>query len=392
MLKDKKILLGVTGGIAAYKAIDLASRLKKEGAIVRTILTNSALKFISENNFRAITGQRSYIDQFELEDPISHISLADWADIFIIAPATANILGKLAHGIGDDLLSTTAIAFHKKIILVPAMNVNMYHNAIVQDNVSYLRSKGVTVMDPAKGMLACGYEGKGKYPPNEDVLDLIKFELVKDFSFPTCNILISAGASVEDIDPMRFISNHSTGRMGINLAKIACFSGNTTTLVHSKISVPLPYYFENCINENTAQAMFQAIKEIYQKQDVIIMTAAVADYTPITKSSEKIKKKDDLVLELERTTDILNYLGQNKVQGQILVGFAAESNNVIEYGKAKLIKKNLDLLIANNINVSGSDDTKAFLITRDAVEEFQGSKFELSIKIFEKIEQLRNNE
>lgn len=390
MLKDKKIVLAVTGGIAAYKAIDLASRLKKCGAVVKTILTASALKFVSENNFRAITGERSYIDQFELEDPISHISLADWGDMLVIAPATANIIGKMAHGIGDDLVSTTLLAFHKPVLVVPAMNVNMYRNSIVQDNISYLLAKGVNFLEPEEGMLACGYVGKGKYPPNPDVIDAMKFYLHYKKSFNNCKILVSAGASQEQIDPMRFITNRSTGKMGLALAKSAFFRGALTTLIHGSLKEDVPYYLDNVEEKLSAEDMFSAITSVSHEQDVIIMCAAVADYTPDKISEQKIKKSGDLSLSLKKTKDILQYLGENKPAKQILVGFAAETENIIENGKGKLIKKNLDLLIANNINVAGDDTTEAYLITKDDVIEFKGTKFLLAQQIMEMIEKLRN--
>ena len=390
MLKDKRIVLVVSGGIAAYKAIDLASRLKKLGAKVRTILTKSALEFVGEINFRAITGEPTYTNQFDLAEPIAHITLSDWADIMVIAPATANIIGKFANGIGDDLATSTMLAFHKPILLVPAMNVNMYHNSAVQDNLESLKKRGTYVMIPEKGMLACGYEGRGKYPPNEEVIPAIISSLnyKQDLS---CKYLITMGASQEDIDPMRFITNHSSGKMGNALARATYLRGGEVALIHSRISESLPYYIENVHQALSAEEMFLQVKEESVKSQVVIMCAAVADYTPVMKKEQKIKKSEDMNLPLKRTQDILKYLGEKKKVGQILVGFAAESENIIENAQAKLKKKNLDLIIANDIAVSQSDDSIAYLITSHSVQEFKGTKFELANKIIDTIQAIKKD-
>ena len=390
MLQDKNILLVVSGGIAAFKAIDLASRLKKFGAKVRTILTKSALEFISEINFRAITGQPTYTNQFDLAEPIAHITLADWADIMVIAPATANIIGKLANGIGDDLATSTMLAFHKPILVIPAMNVNMYHNQAVQHNIEVIKRHGINILVPEKGMLACGYEGRGKYPPNEEVIPAIITYLQYSQTLKS-KFLITMGASQEDIDPMRFITNHSSGKMGIALARASYLRGGEVAVIHSRISESLPYYLENKHQTLSAEEMFQLVKEESENADVIIMCAAVADYTPVIKQEQKIKKSDDLNLQLKRTRDILKFLGENKGKGQLLVGFAAESENIIENAKVKLKKKNLDLIIANNISVSRSDNSQAFLITAHNITEFQGSKLDLANKIVDTIEELKKD-
>ncbi|MBI9031971.1 bifunctional phosphopantothenoylcysteine decarboxylase/phosphopantothenate--cysteine ligase CoaBC [bacterium] len=390
MLTDRKILLVVTGGIAAYKAIDLASRLKKLGAKVRTILTKSALEFVGEINFRAITGEPTYTDQFDLAEPIAHITLADWADIMVIAPATANIIGKMANGIGDDLATSTILAFHKPILVIPAMNVNMYNNKAVQDNIERLQIRGINLMIPEKGMLACGYEGRGKYPPNEEIIPAILTYLQYEQTISS-KYLITFGASQEDLDPMRFITNHSSGKMGIALARAAYLRGGDVDVIHSRISETLPYYLEQISKTLSAEEMFSQVKEDFTKANVIIMCAAVADYTPKIKEEQKIKKKEELSLELKRTQDILHYLGENKREGQILVGFAAESENLVENAEAKLKKKNLDLIIANNISVSQSERSLAYLITRDKVEEFQGTKFDLAHKIIDIIEAIKKD-
>jgi phosphopantothenoylcysteine decarboxylase/phosphopantothenate--cysteine ligase len=390
MLKDKRILLIVTGGIAAYKAIDLASRLKKLGAQVRTILTKSATEFISEINFRAITGQATYTDQFDLNEPIAHITLADWADIMVIAPATANIIGKMANGIADDLASSTMLAFHKAILVVPAMNVNMYHNLAVQHNLQVIQERGIHVLIPEKGMLACGYEGRGKYPPNEEIIPAIITYLQHKANLRG-NYLVTLGASQEAIDPMRFISNHSSGKMGIALARAIHLRGANVSIIHGRISQEVPYYLEQCHESLSAQDMFLKVKTQADKHDVIIMSAAVADYSPVNKENHKIKKAGDLTLQLKRTQDILHYLGENKREGQILVGFAAESENIIENAKVKLHKKNLDLIIANDISVSQSDNTLAYLISSSSVTEFKGTKFDLAHKIIDTIEDLKNS-
>ncbi len=390
MLKDKKIVLIVSGGIAAYKAIDLASRLKKLGVRVRTILTKSALEFISEINFRAITGEATYTDQFDLAEPIAHITLADWADIMVVAPATANIIGKLANGIGDDLATSTALAFHKPIVIVPAMNVNMYHNPAVQANIETLKIRGINLLIPEKGMLACGYEGRGKYPPNEEVIPAIITYLQYSKTLNS-KYLITMGASQEDIDPMRFITNHSSGKMGIALARASYLRNSEVTVIHSRISQVLPYYLENVHQTLSAEEMFLQVKEEYQWADVIISCAAVADYTPAIKREQKIKKSQEMNLQLKRTQDILKYLGEHKKSGQILVGFAAESENLIENAQAKLKKKNLDLIVANNISVAQSNRSTAYLITSHSVEEFKGSKFELAHKIVDTIEAIKKD-
>jgi len=388
MLKDKKIVLVVSGGIAAYKAIDLASRLKKLGAKVRTILTKNALEFVREINFRAITGEPTYTDQFDLNEPIAHITLSDWADMIVIAPATANIIGKLANGIGDDLATSTMLAFYKPILVVPAMNVNMYHNLAVQHNIQVIQQRGIHLLIPEKGMLACGYEGRGKYPPNEEVIPAIITYLNYQENIQS-KYLITMGASQEDLDPMRFITNHSSGKMGIALARAAYLRGGDLAVIHSRISETLPYYIENTQETLSAEEMFLQVKEQYQKAEVIIMCAAVADYSPVVKQEQKIKKSCEMSLELKRTQDILKYLGENKKPGQILVGFAAESENIIENAKVKLRKKNLDLIIANNISVSQSDYSEAYLITADNMTEFKGSKFDLANKIVDTIKVLR---
>ena len=391
MLKNKKIVLVVTGGIAAYKAIDLTSSLKKLGAKVRTILTKSALEFVGEINFRAISGEPTYSDQFDLAKPIAHITLADWADIMVVAPATANIIGKMANGIGDDLATSTILAFHKPILVVPAMNVNMYHNLAVQANLETLKQRGINFLIPEKGMLACGYEGRGKYPPNVEVIQAIKTYLLYQENI-SCKYLITMGASQEDIDPMRFITNHSSGKMGIAMSRAAYLRGGDVSVVHGRISETLPYYLEQTYSAPSAEEMFSQVKQEYEKAEVIIMCAAVADYTPAVKLEQKIKKSAELNLVLTRTQDILHYLGEHRQAGQILVGFAAESENIVENAQAKLKKKNLDLIIANNISVSQSDNSQAFLITKDKIEEFKGTKFELAHKIIDTIEELRKLE
>ncbi len=390
MLKDKKILLLVSGGIAAYKAIDLASRLKKLGAQVRTILTKSALEFIGQINFRAITGQETYTDQFDLVEPIAHISLADWADIMVVAPATANIIGKMANGIADDLASSTFLAFHNPILVVPAMNVNMYNNPAVQNNIAILKSRGINFLVPEKGLLACGYEGRGKYPANEEVIPAIITYLEYDMKLKD-SYLITLGANQENIDPMRFITNHSSGKMGLSLARAVYLRGGDLSVVHASINQAIPYYVESHYKTLSAQEMFLKVKEKANQSDVIIMAAAVADYTPLTEEKQKIKKKEDLSLVLKRTQDILKYLGENKKAGQILVGFAAESENIIVNAKEKLVKKNLDLIIANDISVSQSDYTQAYLISKHSVTEFKGTKFHLAHKIIDTIEELKKS-
>ena len=384
MLKDKKILLGVTGGISAYKAIDLASRLTKAGAVVRTILTKNAQEFVTALNFAAITGNPVLTKEFQLNEPIAHVDWAGWADLIVVAPATGNILAKAANGIADDLLSSTLLASPKPIFFAPAMNIYMYANKATQNNVETLRSYGHYLMEPASGMLACGYEGKGRLPEPAEIVQAISIILNSIRDLVGKKLLITAGASRESIDPMRFITNHSTGKMGLALAIAAYWRGAEVTLIHSWIDQSLPEYIK-AIKALTADEMYNDVFRTRKDQDAIIMTAAVADYSPAQPQSDKIKKSGDLSLELVRTKDILADLGNDKQEGQILVGFAAESENLNENAKAKLHKKNLDYIVANDLAVSGMNETNINIISQDSQIEFAGSKLAAANQILDTI-------
>ena len=382
MMKDKKILLGITGGIAAYKAVDLASKLTKMGAEVKTIMTSHACEFVSPITFKSITHQPVITKMFDVESDIEHISLADWADLVIIAPATANIIGKTASGIADDLLSTTIMATTAPLLFVPAMNIHMYENPIVQENITKLSNLGYFFIEPEFGILACGYEGKGRYPDNEEIVFHITTYLKCKKDLSGTNVLVTAGASREEIDPMRFITNHSTGKMGLALARAAYIRGAKVKFIHSSLSVKVPEYLDS-IKAVTAEKMHSAVLNEYPDSNITFMTAAVADYTPAKYSKQKIKKSDDLKLEWKRTKDILEELGVKKNQDQILVGFAAESENLTENALQKLKKKNLDFICANNLNVSGKDDTEIMVLGEGTETKLIGSKFSVAHQIID---------
>jgi len=393
MLKDKKILLCLCGGIAVYKCVDLASMLVKAGATVKTVMTESAMEFVTPLTFKSITKESVSYKMFNPEAPIEHISLADWADLIVIAPATANIIGKIANGIADDLLSTTVMAAKCPKLIVPAMNVNMWENPIVQENIDKLkrlerRQKEYLVLEPDKGVLACGYEGKGRLPAVEEIVYAIKAALyVKTPRVQSSiKVLVTAGASVERIDPMRHITNVSSGKMGLALARVAYLRGAEVTIIHSSISEKLPYYTHN-IEALSAQEMYAEVMKVYKDFDIIIMCAAVADYTPESPSKHKIKKKDDMAISLIRTKDILLELGKSKRAEQVLIGFAAESENLIENAKEKLIKKNLDVIVANDLSNAGKSDSEIFVLKKgsDSVEQYGGEKFLLANEIFDSV-------
>ena len=382
MLKDKKILLGITGGIAAYKAVNLASKLTKMGAKVKTIMTAHACEFVSPITFKSITHQPVITKMFDVEADIEHISLADWADLVVIAPATANIIGKTASGIADDLLSTTIMATSAPVLFVPAMNIHMYENPIVQENITKLSNLGYFFMEPEFGILACGYEGKGRYPENEEIIFHIVTYLKYKKDLSGRNVLITAGASREEIDPMRFITNHSTGKMGLALARAAHIRGAKIKFVHSSISVKVPEYL-NSIKAISAEKMYSAVIKEYPNSDITFMTAAVADYTSIKPSKQKIKKSDNLNLELRRTKDILKELGEKKTSNQILIGFAAESENLKENALLKIKKKNLDFVCANNLNVSGKENTEILVLGEGTEIKLIGNKFSVAHQIID---------
>jgi phosphopantothenoylcysteine decarboxylase/phosphopantothenate--cysteine ligase len=384
MLKGKKILLGITGGIAAYKAVELAGKLTKKGAVVKTVMTKNACEFVSPLTFKSITHQPVITKFFDPEAEIEHISLADWADIIVIAPATANIMGKVASGIADDLLSTTIMAAKAPVLFVPSMNVHMYENPIVQENISKLSKLGYFFMEPETGQLACGYEGMGRFPKTDEILYYIKSYLNYKKDLKNKSILITTGSCREKIDPMRFISNYSTGKMGLSLARAAFIRGANVKMIYGIVSEQIPEYLETITTSN-AEEMYKATIKEFSNNQVIIMTAAVADYTPAKPSKLKIKKTEDMVLKLKRTKDILFELGKRKSKDQVLVGFAAESENIVENARKKLKKKNLDFIAANNLEVAGKEETEIVFIGKELEEKITGDKFFVAHRILDLI-------
>ena len=357
ILEGKKIIIGVTGSIAAYKAATLVSMLIKRKANVHVIMTQNATKFISPLTFETLSGNKVHTDTFDLtpDSKIHHITLVKDSDIFLIAPATANIIAKIVHGISDDMLTSTFIACHGLKMVSPAMNTYMYENPINQDNILLCKKYGIKVIEPASGKLACGDTGKGKMPEPEFLLEEIIYEIGhKEKDLKGKKILITAGPTQESIDPVRYITNHSTGKMGYAIAKAAANRGANVILISGPTNLPVPHHVI-LINVITAKEMFEAVKKEYENSDIIIKAAAVADYRPKNYSDEKIKKKDEeMNIELEKTDDILKYLGENKKEGQKLIGFSMETTNVVENSKKKLLKKNLDMIVANNLKDQGA--------------------------------------
>lgn len=355
MLKNKKIILGVSGSIAAYKIASLASMLKKQGAEITVIMTQNATQFIHPITFETLTGSKCLTDTFDrnFEYNVEHVSLAKWADVFLLAPASANVIGKIANGIADDMLTTTFLACGCQKIVAPAMNTRMYHNRIVQDNLEKCRRYGMEVLTPAAGYLACGDTGEGKMPEPEILLEyIIKALAPKDMA--GIRVLVTAGPTREKIDPVRYITNHSSGKMGYSIARAAAFRGAEVTLVTGKTDL-MPPVGVNTVEVISAADMARAVKECAEAQDVIIKAAAVADYRPKYAANEKVKKNDgEMNIELERTEDILGFLGAHKREGQFLCGFSMETENMIENSRKKLEKKNLDLIVANNLKEQGA--------------------------------------
>ena len=371
MLRGKTVLLGVTGGIAAYKAAALASALVKQHAAVEVVMTEHATKFITPLTFEQLTGRRAMVDTFDrnFSHNVAHISLAERTDLMIIAPATANICAKLAHGLADDMLTTTALACRCPKLIAPAMNTNMYENPVTQDNLNLLRRYGWEDIEPASGRLACGAEGKGKLPEPELLVEHILRRIAMPHDLSGKKVLITAGPTQESLDPVRFLSNHSTGKMGYAIAKMAMLRGAEVTLISGPTSLTPPP-FVSVVNIRSAQEMFEAVAEYAPDCDFIIKAAAVADYTPEHYADNKMKKKDgDLSIPLKRTTDILSYLGQNRKPGQVICGFSMETENLLENSKAKLEKKNVDMICANSLTTPGAgfgvDTNVITLITRN---------------------------
>lgn len=356
MLKGKTVLLGVTGSIAAYKIASLASALKKLHADVHVLMTQNATNFINPITFESLTGNKCLVDTFDrnFQFQVEHVSIAKKADVVMIAPASANVIGKLAHGIADDMLTTTVMACKCKKYISPAMNTNMFENPIVQDNLKTLEHYGYEVIQPASGYLACGDTGAGKMPEPETLLAYIEKEIAREKDLQGKKILVTAGPTQEAIDPVRYITNHSSGKMGYAIAKAAMLRGAEVTLVSGRTAIEAPL-FVKVVPIVTAKDMFEAVTGISNEQDIIIKAAAVADYRPAVVSPEKVKKKEgQMSIELERTDDILKYLGENKREGQFLCGFSMETQNMISNSRAKLEKKNLDMVAANNVKEAGA--------------------------------------
>lgn len=356
MLKGKTVVLGVTGSIAAYKMANLTSMLTKLHCDVHVIMTKNATNIINPITFETLTAHKCLVDTFDrnFNYNIEHVALGEKADVVLVAPASADVIGKMAAGIADDMLTTTILACKCKKIVAPAMNTNMYENPVVQANLKKLKEFGMEVIEPASGMLACRVEGKGKLPSEEVLLEYILREIQFEKDMTGKKVLVTAGATQEAIDPVRYITNHSTGKMGYALAKIAMRRGADVTLITAPTNLPAPL-FADVVPVVSAQEMFDAVKERAPQMDIIIKAAAVADYTPVSVSDEKIKKKDgDLSLPMRRTTDILAYLGEHRKPGQFICGFSMETENLVENSKKKLQKKNADLIVANNLRDEGA--------------------------------------
>ncbi|MBQ5736064.1 MAG: bifunctional phosphopantothenoylcysteine decarboxylase/phosphopantothenate--cysteine ligase CoaBC [Lachnospiraceae bacterium] len=373
MLKGKTIVLAVTGSIAAYKIANLASMLKKLQCDVQVLMTKNATNFINPITFETLTGNKCLVDTFDrnFQYSVEHVALAKRADVVLVAPASANVIGKIANGIADDMLTTTIMACPCKKIISPAMNTNMYYNPIVQDNIAKLKRFDMEVIEPDNGYLACGDIGAGKMPSETVLLDYILREVQYDKDLAGKKVLVTAGPTREAIDPVRYITNHSTGKMGYAIARDCMLRGADVTLVSGKTSITPPP-FVKVVDVVSAADMFEAVKDSYKDMDYIIKTAAVADYTPAITYDNKVKKSDDdMSIALKRTTDILKYLGEHKSDSQILVGFSMETENMIENSRAKLEKKNLDMIVANNVKDEGAgfgiDTNKVTLITKDTL-------------------------
>ena len=392
MLKGKTVLLGITGSIAAYKIAYLASALHKLHADVHVLMTENATNFINPITFETLTGNKCLVDTFDrnFQFQVEHVSVAKKADVVMIAPASANVIGKLANGLADDMLTTTVMACRCQKILSPAMNTAMYENPVVQDNIRKLKNYGYEVITPASGYLACGDTGAGKMPEPETLLEYILKEAAFQKDLAGKKLLVTAGPTQEAIDPVRCLTNHSSGKMGYAIAKMAMLRGAEVTLVSGPTAIEPPL-FVKVVPVTSARDMFEAVTDLSDEQDIIIKAAAVADYRPKQVSEDKVKKKDDQAfIELERTDDILKYLGQHKKQGQFLCGFSMETRDMIRNSRAKLEKKNLDMVAANNLKVEGAgfqgDTNVLTLITQDEEVSLPlMSKEDAALKILDKI-------
>ena len=376
-LKGKTVLLGVTGGIACYKSANLASALVKQGANVQVLMTKNATEFIGPHTFESLTGNRVSVDTFDrnYQFQVEHIALADQADLVLVAPATANVLAKLAHGLADDMLTTTILACNCPKIAAPAMNTKMYENPVTQDNLDILRKYGWEIVEPASGRLACGAVGKGKMPEPEDLLETVLHALSHEKDMTGLRLLVTAGPTREALDPVRYLTNHSTGKMGYAIARAAAARGASVTLVSGPVNLKKPPYME-VVDIVSAQDMFDAVTSRAPDQDIIIKAAAVADYRPATVAEDKIKKSgndSDLSLPLARTSDILAWLGEHRAPGQFLCGFSMETRDMVANSKKKLEKKHIDLIAANNLKQAGAgfgvDTNVLTLIAADGAKE-----------------------
>ncbi|MCR5350689.1 MAG: bifunctional phosphopantothenoylcysteine decarboxylase/phosphopantothenate--cysteine ligase CoaBC [Acholeplasmatales bacterium] len=395
MLKGKSILLGVTGSISAYKICNLASMLKKLHADIHVIMTKNATNFVNPITFETLTGNKCIVDTFDrdFEFNVEHIALAKKCDIYMVAPASYNVIGKIANGIADDMLTSTMAAFTKTRIIAPAMNTNMYENPILQDNLEKLRKYGFEIIDASCGYLACGDTGRGKLPSEEELLNRILYHVLYPHDLENKNILITAGPTQEAIDPVRYITNHSSGKMGYAIANKAYLRGANVTLISGSVNVKAIKGI-NVIDVKSAKDMYEAVKDNYKNNDIVIMSAAVADYTPKDYSDNKIKKNDnDMSIELERTCDILKFLGENKKENQIVVGFSMETENLVDNSKKKLIKKNCDMICANSLNSNKTgfkaDTNQITLIKKNDIKELPfDTKENLAMMILDEIKNL----
>lgn len=375
MLQGKTVVLGVTGGIAAYKMPNLASALVKLGCNVQVLMTQNATQFITAVTFETLTGNKALVDTFDrnFSFQVEHIAVADQADLVMIAPATANVIAKLAHGLADDMLTTTVLACNCPKIVVPAMNTKMYENPVTQDNLNTLRRYGWEVVEPASGYLACGAVGKGKLPEPEVLLQVILHDLAHEKDMMGKKVLVTAGPTQEALDPVRYLTNHSSGKMGYAIAQAAAWRGAQVTLVSGPVALKRLPYVET-VDVVSAQEMFEAVAVRAAEQDILIKAAAVADYRPMMVAEDKMKKSDDaLSIPLERTQDILGWLGQHRRPGQFLCGFSMETQNMVENSRKKLEKKQVDMIAANNLKVEGAgfgvDTNLLTLITKDGLDE-----------------------
>ena len=396
MLKGKTVVLGVTGSIAAYKMANVASMLVKLHADVHVIMTENACQFITPVTFETLTGNKCMVDTFDrnFQFHVAHISIAKKADVLLVAPASANVIGKLANGIADDMLTTTAMACTCQKIVAPAMNTNMYHNPILQDNLKKLEGYGFTVIAPEKGLLACRDIGDGKMPSEDVLVGHNLREIAHEKDLAGMKVIVTAGPTQESVDPVRYITNHSTGKMGYELAKAAMLRGAEVTLVSGVTNLEPPM-FVDYVQVKSAGDMFEAMKSRFLDNDIIIKAAAVADYKPKSYSDEKTKKKDgEMSIELDRTQDILKYLGEHRREGQFYCGFSMETQNMLENSRVKLDKKNIDMVVANNLKIAGSgfgtDTNVVTMISKE--EEIQLellSKAEVAHKILDEILKLK---